>query len=96
MNSVIIKADASYSVCNPSDTKYGFKLAELYAALNCYMVEVVYPTRRTATLKGYKHPILICDEEALFSSKQVNHIASLIAGVRIVGDVILTESKNFQ
>jgi hypothetical protein len=41
------------------------------------------------------HPILICDEEGLWS-KDLNHMASMIAGTNIVGDVILTDSTNFR
>jgi len=92
MASFIIKTDGSMTPCAPANTKKGFTLCELYASLNCEMVEVVYPQK----VQGFKSPILICDEEALFSSKQINTVASFLAGTHIVGDVILTESKNLK
>jgi hypothetical protein len=96
MHSIIIKTDGSFTLCNPEAPKGGWKLEELYRNLGCDMVEVVYPQNVPTSLKGFKKPILICDEEALFSNKAVNRIASLIAGTRIVGDVLITESKNLK
>jgi hypothetical protein len=97
MDSIIIKTNGSFTVCNPEAPKNGWKLEELYRNLGCDMVEVVHLVNRLpASLKGFRKPILICDEEALFSNKAVNQIASMIAGTRIVGDVILTESKNLK
>ena len=92
MTSFIIKTDGSMTVCEPKSKKMGYKLDELYASLNCEMVEVVTAQK----VQGFKSPILICDEEALYTDKQTNIVASLLAGVRIIGDAILTESKNLR
>lgn len=91
--SFIIKTDGTMIPCNPKSKKRGFTLDELYSSLDCSMVEVVYPMKH---LTDVKNPILICDEEGLYSNKHTNTIASMLAGRWLVGDVLLTESKNFK
>ena len=98
-NSLLIRTNGSMEIVNPSNTRKGWTLQELYGHLSCDMVEVVYPSNPLPVMLGSiakKDTILICDEEALFSSKTVNPFASMLAGQRIVGDVILTESKNLR
>ena len=97
--SLLIRCNGSMETVNPSNTRKGWSLQELYGHLSCDMVEVVYPVNPLPVMLGSlakKNTILICDEEALFSSKTVNPFASMLAGQRIVGDVILTESKNLK
>ena len=98
-NSLLIRTNGTMEIVNPSNAKRGWTLQELYGHLECDMVEVVYPVNPLPVMLGSlakKNTIFICDEEALFSSKTVNPFASMLAGQRIVGDVILTESKNLK
>lgn len=90
--SFIIKTDGTVIPCNPKSKKQGFTLDELYASLDCSMVEVVDAKNLTGALS----PILICDEEGQYSNKHTNTLASMLAGRWLVGDVLLTESKNFK
>lgn len=92
--SLLLRTDRTLEPVAPKSTRRGFTLDELYNLLNCRMVEVVYLDR---PVKGFKEPILICDEEGTFDSRnEVNLYASHLAGTRIVGNVILTESKNLK
>ena len=98
MTSVLIKTDGSFTAIDtPSN---GFSLEELYKVLSCDLVEVVPVEPRPSIVRRMfagrmQNPILICDEEGLWS-KDLNHMASMIAGTNIVGDVILTDSTNFR
>lgn len=60
-----------------------FSLEELYTVLGCKMIEVVPVGQR----------ILIADEEGLLVAKQLNRTASMIAGMAIVGDVVLCDDE---
>ena len=91
--SFIIKTDGSMMACEPKSKKMGFTGDELYASLNCEMVQVILVREGSTEVKN---PILICHEQALFAHKQLNAVASLLAGTDIVGDVILTESNNLK
>jgi len=94
MNDLFIKADGSMVAVKPQNAKTGYSLNDLYTMLNCSMVEVVYPKNPP---KEIKNPIMICDEEGLIGEpKPYNHVASVIAGFSIVGDVLLCASKNFK
>ncbi len=93
MTSVLIKTDGSFTAIDtPSN---GFSLEDLYKVLSCDLVEVIAVDPRPSLVGRMKNPILICDEEGLWS-KNINHMASMIAGMNIVGDVILTDSTNFR
>jgi len=93
MKSAILKVTGEIIPCNPVSSKRGWTLEELYKHLSCEMVEVVYP--RSSLGLGLKQPIMICDEEGL-GVKELNPLASMVAGQPIVGDVIITESKSFK
>jgi hypothetical protein len=93
MTSVLIKTDGSFTAIDPVNPSSGFSLEELFKVLSCDQVEVIAVDARPCSLVGrLKYPILICD----MWSKNINHMASMIAGKIIVGDVIMTDSKNFR
>lgn len=92
--SLLLTTDRNLTPVAPKSARKGFTLEELYSLLNCRMVEVV---RLHRPVEGFKEPILIIDEEGTFDSRnEVNLYASHLAGTRIVGNVILTESKNLK
>ena len=94
--SLLIRTNGTMEIVNPSNTRKGWTLDELYGHLACDMVEVVYPNRISPAIGFLKSPILICDEEGQLTGKEINPFASMLAGQPIVGDVILCESKSFK
>lgn len=69
-------------------------LESLYKKIGCNLVEVVYPARKVS---GFRNPILICDEEALYNNNPIlNVMASMIAGQKIHGNVVVCESEDFK
>ena len=96
-NSLLIRTNGTMEIVNPSNAKRGWTLDELYGHMGCEMIEIVQPNTKSNVIEGnWKNPIMICDEEGILNGKQLNVLASFLAGQHIVGDVVITESKNLR
>ena len=95
--SIVIRTSGLIEAVSPNDTKRGWTLDELYGHMGCEMIEIVQPNTKSNVIEGnWKNPIMICDEEGILNGKQINVLASFLAGQHIVGDVVITESKNLR
>jgi hypothetical protein len=89
----LILEDGSAKDMRPADLKQGFTLPELYAALQCDVVEAV-------RLKNGR--ILVIDENGKLVGRPVNELATMLArGVLqthdvIVGPALLCSRLEFQ
>ena len=64
-----------------------FNLEELYKAIGCSYVQVVYLTCGK---------LMIVDEEGQVTGKELNRKASLLAGTAIVGNAVMCEREQLK
>ena len=64
-----------------------FNLQELYKAIECSLIEVVY-------LRDGR--LMIADEEGLYNQPVLNLIASAMAGTQIVGNVVVCNNNQLR
>ena len=93
----MLKFDGSSEMVTPSDTKSGFQLDELYALLECEIVETVYLEDGT---------IMVIDEEGKFRADalarrneratRLLHRAGGIAWDFITGHALICSEEEFQ
>lgn len=83
---VILHANGSVSEFRPKAKD--FTLGELQTAVGGY-IEIV-------AVNPWNDVVLVVDEEGPFKKKRCNELASEIAGLYIVGDVVLMERKNLK
>ena len=83
---VILHVNGSVSEFRPKAKD--FTLGELQTAVGGY-IEIV-------AVNPWNDVVLVVDEEGPFKKKRCNELASEIAGLYIVGDVVLMERKNLK
>lgn len=77
----------------PKNSKMGFQLEELYAMLNCSMIEIVYLNKKE---------IMIIDEEGRLNNSGVNDLATNIFEMNthifdfIVGNALVCSKGEFK
>jgi len=74
--------------------EHPLSLADLQRLVGGYIELVPLPEALTAALTAALDPpvsgrvVLVCDEEGQLKEKPVNHVASVLAGQVVVGDVV--------
>lgn len=82
----LIKTDTTITEIEPKNGT-DFNLQELYEAIGCSLIEVVYlPDGR----------LMIADEEGSYNKPVLNFIASAMAGTQIVGNVVVCDDNQFR
>jgi len=82
----LIKTDETITEIEPKNGT-DFNLQELYEAIGCDTVEVVY-------LRDGR--LMIVDEEGLYDSPVMNFTASEMAGTQIVGNVVVCNNDQLR